>query len=273
MSKLSTERPYRLYPAYCFPYAPTYDAWVKLAAADVHALWSEEGFQSRVLVQTREQMLIVYLGQNIYFYLNHPIRYVRVVGVVVAIDDITSKYSALTLDDGSGATIELKIVRRIADQQSSERYLSNTTINNVNVISHFGVFEIIVDNVTVDIGTVLKAKGTISEFRGVKQLELRRVQIVSSTDEEAQAWAESAAFKAKTLSNKWRVTSAEHAVIKTKIKTEKKKTREHDKRLREYEVKRNEYEAARSAHEAKREAKLEARRRKEELMMNAGALI
>jgi hypothetical protein len=212
-------------------------------------------------------------GQNIYFYLNHPIRYVRVVGVVVVIDDITSKYSALTLDDGSGATIELKVVRRITDQHSSDSYPSNTLINNVNVISQLGVFEVTVDNVNVDIGTVLKAKGTISEFRGVKQLELRRVQIVSSTDEEAQAWAESAAFKATVLSNKWRITSAEHGVIKAKIKAEKKKAKEYDKRLREYEVKRDEYEAARAAHEAKREAKLEARRRKEELMMNAGALI
>lgn len=222
---------------------------------------------------TPEQPLIDRPGQHIYFYLNHPIRYVRVVGVVVAIDDITSKYSALTLDDGSGTTIELKIVRRIADQHSSDSHASNTTINNVNVISQFGVFEITVDNVNVDIGTVLKAKGTISEFRGVKQLELRRVQIVSSTDEEAQAWAEGAAFKTKILSNKWRVTSAEHAVIKAKIKAEKKKAKEYDKRLHEYQLKRDEYEAARAAHEAKKEAKLEARRRKEELMMNAGALI
>ncbi|KAF3037853.1 hypothetical protein E8E12_008770 [Didymella heteroderae] len=257
MSKQPSERPCRLYPAYCFPYSPTYNGWVKLAAADVHALWSEEGFQS----------------QNIYFYLNHPIRYVRVVGVVVAIDDITSKYSALTLDDGSGATIELKIVRRVTDQQSSETCSSNTTINNVNVISQFGIFEITVDNVNIDIGTVLKAKGTISEFRGVKQLELKRVQIVSSTDEEARAWLDGAAFKTEVLSNKWRITSAEHAIIKAKIKAEKKKAKEYDKRLREYEIKRDEYEAARAAHEAKREAKLEARRRKEDLMMNAGALV
>lgn len=225
------------------------------------------------LCSTAEPSLIDRPGQHIYFYLNHPIRYVRVVGVVVAIDDITSKYCALTLDDGSGATIELKIVRRTADQHSSNPHPSNTTINNVNVTSQFGVFEVTVDNVNVDIGTVLKAKGTISEFRGVKQLELKRVQIVPSTDEEVQAWADSAAFKTKTLSNKWRVTSAEHGLIKAKIKAEKKKAKEYDKRLHDYELKRVEYEAARAAHEAKKEAKLEARRRKEELMMNAGALI
>lgn len=219
------------------------------------------------------RLLICFPGQNIYFYLNHPVRYVRVVGIVVAIDDITSKYSALTLDDGSGATIELKIVRHATDQQSSELLSSNTTINNVNVISQFGVFEIAIDHVNVDIGTVLKAKGVISEFRGVKQLELKRVQIVSSTNEEAQAWAETAAFKTKVLSIPWRVTSAQHSEMKAKIRAEKKKAREYEKRVREYEIKKAGHESARAAHQAQREAKREARRRREEAMMNAGALI
>lgn len=194
----------------------------------------------------------------------------RVVGVVVAIDDITTKYSAITLDDGSGATLELKIVRHVTDSATSS---SNTTISNVNVISRLGAFEITVDNVNVDIGTVLKAKGSISEFRGIKQLELKRVQIVSATNEEAQAWAENADFKTAVLSAKWRVTSAVHQEIKAKIKAEKKKAKEYGKRLREYQIKKDEYETARAAHEARREAKLEARRRREESMMNAGALI
>jgi hypothetical protein len=208
-------------------------------------------------------------GQNIYFYLNHPIRFVRVVGVVVAIDDITSRYSALTLDDGSGATVELKIVRDSPEEQGSKVPISTTNISNVNVISQFGVFEITIGHRSLDIGTVLKAKGTISEFRGVKQLELKRVQIVSSTDEEAQAWAETAAFKSAVLSIPWRVTSAQHSDIKAKIKADKKRAKEHERRIRDYQVKRAEYEAKKAAHELKREA----RRRKEETIMNAGSLI
>jgi|SRR5690242_4637610 len=213
------------------------------------------------------------LGQSIYFYLNHPIRFVRVVGVVVAIDDINSKYSALTLDDGSGMTVELKIVRTSTEEQSLKKLRSNTTIGNVNVVSKFGVFEITVDDRIVNIGTVLKAKGTISEFRGAKQLELKRVQIISSTDDEAQAWVETAAFKTAVLSIPWRVTSIQHSEIKSKIKVEKKRAKEYDKRVREYELKRAEHEAAKAAHEARREARREVRRRKEEAMMNAGSLV
>ncbi|KAH6633231.1 hypothetical protein C7974DRAFT_167951 [Boeremia exigua] len=250
MSKHSTTRPYRLYPAYCFQSSPTYDAWVKLTAADIHALRSEPDFR----------------GQNIYFYLNHPIRYVRVVGVVVAIDDINFRYTALTLDDGSGTTVELKIVRIGPDEQAFKKNSSNTTISNVNVVSHVGIFEVTVDDHSLDIGTVLKAKGTISEFRGMKQMELKRVQVVSSTNEELQAWAETAAFKTAILSIPWRITSAQHSEIKSKIKADKKMAKEYDKRLREYQAKKAE-------HDAQKEAKREARRRKEEAMMNAGALI
>ncbi|KAF9700193.1 hypothetical protein EKO04_001444 [Ascochyta lentis] len=257
MSKHPTTRPYRLYPAYCFQASPTYDAWVKLTAADVRTLRSEPDFQ----------------GQNIYFILNHPIRFIRIVGVVVAIDDINPRYSAVTLDDGSGATVELKIVRTTPGEQSSKPSSSNTTVKNLDVVSQFGVFEIMVDRCRIDIGTVLKAKGTISEFRGVKQLELKRVQIVSSTEEEVQAWAETAAFKAETLSVPWRVTSAQHSEIKGKIKAERRRAREYDKRLNEYEVKKAEHEAARAVYLARKEAKRETRRRKEEAMMNAGALM
>lgn len=218
-------------------------------------------------------MLTFCPGQNIHFHLNHPIRFVRIVGVVIAIDDINLKYSALTLDDGSGATIELKIVRTIQGESSSKVPASNTTISNVNVISRFGVFEIMVDNQILDIGTVLKAKGTISEFRGVKQMELKRIQIVSSTDEEAQAWAETAAFKTRTLSIPWRVTSAQHSEIKSRIKAEKKRAKDYDRRVREYELKKTEHVVAKAAQLAQKEAKRETRRRREEAMMNAGAIL
>lgn len=170
-------------------------------------------------------------------------------------------------------TVELKIVRTGTEEQSLKKFRSNTTIGNVNVVSKSGVFEITVDDRIVNIGTVLKAKGTISEFRGAKQLELKRVQIVSSTEEEAQAWVDTAAFKTAVLSIPWRVTSIQHSGIKSKIKAEKKRAKEYDKRVREYELKRAEHEAAKAAHEARREARREVRRRKEEAMMNAGSLV
>ncbi|KAF1845225.1 uncharacterized protein K460DRAFT_105256 [Cucurbitaria berberidis CBS 394.84] len=213
--------------------------------------------------------------EHIYFYLNHPIRFVRLVGVIVAIDDINIKYTVLTIDDGSGANIELKIVRIPPAEHNPGDAASNTTIttiDNVNVVSQFGVFEVMVDNQPLDIGTVIKAKGTISEFRGIKQLDLKRVWIVATTNEEAHAWAEAAAFKQDVLSTPWHIDSAEHKKIKSMIKAEKKKLQDYEIRKAEHEAKKKEQKEARELYMAQREARLELRRRKEEVMMNAGAL-
>ncbi|CAO2655715.1 Nn.00g045180.m01.CDS01 [Neocucurbitaria sp. VM-36] len=256
MSTHPPARSHRLYPAYCFRASPTFDIWVKLTAADVQALRSEPDFQ----------------GQHIYFHLNHPIRYVRLVGVIVAIDDINTKYTVLTIDDGSGANIELKIVRILQAELTPMDSTSNTTIDNVNVVSQFGVFEVLIDNHRLDIGTVIKAKGTITEFRGIKQLDLRRVWVVTTTNEEAQAWAEAAAFRRDILSTPWRISSAEHKKIKNSIKSEKKKLQEYERRKLEHEAKKKEQKEARELYTAQREVRLEMRRRREEIIMNAGAL-
>ncbi|KAH7083085.1 hypothetical protein BKA63DRAFT_142902 [Paraphoma chrysanthemicola] len=256
MSTHPTARPYRLYPAYCFQTSPTFNTWVKITAADVQSLRREPE----------------YPGQHLYFHLNHPIRFVRLVGVVVAIDDINLKYTVLTIDDGSGATIELKIVRIPPIEQNPVDTSSNTTIDNVNIVSPFGIFEVVVDQHQLDIGTVVKVKGTISEFRGIKQLDLKRIWIVATTDEEAQAWAETATFKLEVLSTPWHISSAEHRQIKAKMKADRKKAREYEKRKAEYEIKKEEHRQARELHLAEREKKLEMRRRKEELIMNKGAL-
>lgn len=212
-------------------------------------------------------------GQHLYFLLNHPIRFVRLVGVVVAIDDINAKYTTLTIDDGSGATVELKIIRIPSADQNPVDTSSNTTIDNVNIVSPFGVFEVIVDNQRLDIGTVVKAKGTLSEFRGIKQVELKRVWVVTSTNEEAQAWAETARFKQEVLSHPWHLRSSKVKQIKDKIRADKKKLQDYERRKAEHEAKKAEQSKVREVYLAQREIKLEMRRRTEEIMMNNGALI
>lgn len=207
-----------------------------------------------------------------YFHLNHPIRYVCVVGVIVAIDDINVKYSVLTIDDGSGANIELKIVRVPPGVSNPAGSSSITRIANVNVISQFGLFDIMIDDQRVDVGTVIKAKGTISEFRGVKQMDLNRVWIVTTTNDEAHAWSETASFKQNTLSVPWHLSSTDGKRIKSDIRAERKKLHDYNGRVAEYEAKKRNKGEVRAVQLAQRQAKLEIHRQREEAIMNAGAL-
>jgi hypothetical protein len=273
MSTHQSTQPYRLYPAYCFRASPTYNAWVKMTAADVQALRAEPDFQSRSCMTMYRAMLTLLSGQHTYFHLNHPIRYACLVGVVVAVNDINMRYTTLTLDDGSGATIEVKIVRFSPDMYNPVESLSNTSVDNVNVVSHLGIFEVTIDHHQVDIGTVIKTKGMLSEFRGAKQLELKRVWILSTTNKEAQAWTETTTFKEIVLSKPWHLTSAEHRRITNEIKLEKRKLRDYERRKDEHEAKKRQQRKAREEYLAQKAAKLEILHRKENIMMNAGALI
>ncbi|KAJ4295147.1 hypothetical protein N0V90_007157 [Kalmusia sp. IMI 367209] len=213
------------------------------------------------------------LGQRTYFYLNHPIRYVYLVGVVVAIDDISVRYTTLTLDDGSGATIEVKIVRLTPDLFNPVQSPSNTMIDNLNILSGLGQFDVTVNNQLVDIGTIIKVKGMISDFRGFKQLDLKRIWIVSTTNEEVKFWEEAATFKKNVLSRPWRISRSEHAKIKKDMKIEQRRAREYEKQRAVHEAKKIEKRKARAEYMALKETKYEAVRRKEEIMMNAGSLI
>ena len=205
--------------------------------------------------------------------MNHPVRFVSIVGVIVAIDDLNVWYTVLTLDDGSGTNIELKIVRIPPADSNPVDTSSKTVIDNVSVVSRLGVFDVMVGSQALDIGSTIRAKCTISEFRGAKQLEMKRVWVINTTNEEAQAWAETAAFKREVLSKPWHLSTTEAMKIKHDKKVEKRKVREYERRKAEYEVKKEEHRQAREAHNVEREKRLEKRRQKEEIMMNAGAIL
>ncbi|KAJ4360652.1 uncharacterized protein N0V89_001218 [Didymosphaeria variabile] len=257
---MSTQHPapkYRLYPAWCFQASPTYNDWVRMTAADVQLLRKEPEFTI----------------PHTYYYLNHPIRYIYLVGVVVAIDDINLRYTTLTLDDGSGATLEVKIKRLLPEIYNPVDNPSNTEVDNVNVLSGLGRFDVTVDDQIVDIGKTIKVKGMISEFRGFKQLELKRIWIVSATNEEVKFWEALATFKKDVLGRPWHLSKAQGEEIKKSTKNEQKKAREHERQKLVHEAKKKEQRKARAEYLAQREAKYEIRRRKENIMMNAGALI
>ncbi|KAF1991801.1 hypothetical protein K402DRAFT_321703 [Aulographum hederae CBS 113979] len=244
-----------IYPACYFRASPTYDAWVKVSAADVHALREEPGFK----------------GQNLYFHLNYPIRYIRLVGLVVAITFI-SKYVFLELDDGSGRTIEAKITRLPETIASSIDCPSNTEVDNVNLLTGIGYEDVEIDGEIIDIGTVLTARCSLDTFRGVRQAVLQRVSIVKSTEEEARAWEQLAKFRRDVLAKPWVLSEAAMASFDRQLRDEEKKGKKEkvvmDEHEKKKEKKRRKYQAVLAEYERQQEARFELERAK----LDAGAL-
>ncbi|KAI4150913.1 MAG: hypothetical protein L6R39_002127 [Caloplaca ligustica] len=191
------------YPHYCFQHSPTYNTWARLTAADVHALRARPGFE----------------GQNTYFHLNHPISWVRLVGVIVAFD-IYPNRATMTLDDSSGSTIDLFCRKEVTNNVSAV----NTTVDSHGAITLNGGWKPRDDEHTyttnegykvnlqgIDIGSVVKVKGGISEFRGDKQVTLERIcishQLLSARNAtQLTAWTENATFYQDILSKPWVVS-------------------------------------------------------------------
>ena len=187
--------PLTFYPAYCFSLSPTYDTWARLTVAEVHALTEREGFEgtipqySLILVFHRTlsiswipcvwlDLTLSTAGQNTYFHLNHPIKWIRLVGVVVAFDEFPQRWIML-LDDGSGAVIEVTCGRPPSQHNTTSPSDYNIPIAGVAkpTIPLEGVTSTgrPIDLNGIDVGTVVKVKGKIGSFRGERQMHLERI--------------------------------------------------------------------------------------------------
>lgn len=304
---MSNAIPHTLYPATYFLRAPTYKKWVKLTTSDIQNLRQEPGFA----------------GQNIYFHLNHPVEFVYVLGTVVAIDHLTTKwgtqFSTLEVDDGSGRVLEVKItyqkeaqeVKRAGagaageqtraqarigqdesqdadheDEDEDDLNLLNdntptratstlstktheTLIPDLLITSHPRAGHLItLHGETIEVGTTLKLKGTLSLFRSAFQLNLRRAFVVSTVDEEVAFWEDYASFALNVLSKPWILTPQDVAAVEADMR--KGLERERKQILRKREVERRKKVMA--EREKEREERWETKRKEVERMEDGNAL-
>ncbi|KAK4503246.1 hypothetical protein PRZ48_006674 [Zasmidium cellare] len=241
---------HEIYPRRYFDESKTWFAWNKLTAADVYTLREEPGFE----------------GQNVFFHLNNPIRLVRIVGLIVQINSVAEgKYTLLTIDDSSGANIEVKLQRRDRQPGDDAEYPSNTLIDNVDVMVNLGEPTIYVDRKPVSLGSVVRAQGELTSFRNQRQIDLKKLFRVKDTNEEAVHWSKAAEWKRTVLNKPWVLTQEQRDVADEKLRQEERK--EHERRRKRRKMQ-NEHDEK----HIQREARREARRMAEQEKMDAGAL-
>jgi hypothetical protein len=250
--------------------SPTWFAWNKLTASDVYRLREERDFE----------------GQNIWFWLNHPIKHVRLVGVVVQFELVGfGRYILITLDDSSGANIETKLeVRAMRKPNDELDWPSNTMVDNVGVVITMGLPEVFVDGRILKLGAVVRAQGKIVTFRRggnagdvvrangkflaareERQLLLDSITRVQSTNEEAIHWSKTADWKRRVLGKPWVLTTEQRYAADERVREEK---RIQDKKSKH----RRKWEEQRAEKTSRRDAEREVRRQKNEEMMNQHAL-
>lgn len=247
------------YAAYCHKASPTWFEWVKLTAHDIHTrLHIRDGYQHSWLTEHR----YIRDAPQLMFYLNYPIQFVQVVGIVVSFDEYFDRFWLFTIDDSSGATIDV-ICRKPTDAKEAarsgqhdpsahnqksedEKEEEKETKRLSDLVSS-----------TVEIGIVLQVKGVITLFqRGgahanhnelkshatktstaslfqkeepTRQISLQRLTKIQDTNQEISLISARTQFYTSVLSQPWHLSRQEqqnlHKEALGEIEHDKKRTK------------------------------------------------
>lgn len=210
------------YPAFCFKAAPTHFTWVKLSAADVHRLKRQPGFEGMPSSTTLMSHTSNPADQT-YFYHNHPIRFVSLVGIIVARTEV-ARLTILTLDDSSGATVEIA-VRKAPDAPAAAG--TNPEDGGAPRDKHVAATQ----GTDLDISALVpgaraQVKGTLSMFRGMMQVQLERVFPVRDTNSEMRFLDQRNRYLVEVLSVPWQLTAEEVAKLRVEADEEEERVEE-----------------------------------------------
>jgi hypothetical protein len=221
---------------------------VKLTAFDIHhSLQSRPGFVNHYH-NTSYQRQHSHSPTSLLFYLNHPIQFVCVVGIVVGLDD-HGHFWVFTVDDSSGATIDVtcrkpesvksenedisaRPISSVQDAAVEARKGKNQGTNDATADETDARLEVLL---RVDLGSVVKVKGTVTTFRSVRQIALERLEIVPDTNAEVRFWTQRTQLFVDVLSKPWVVSVDEQARLlkeaEGKVEDTKGRAAKREKRL------------------------------------------
>ncbi|KAL1896160.1 endo-1,3-beta glucanase [Sporothrix stenoceras] len=211
--------PMKLYAQYCFHLSPTLNAWCPMRVADIVHL----------------DQYVEFEGQNVFFHMNHPIKWVRIAGVVVACNEYHAR-KVYTVDDGSGETIEC-----VYDPPRPSRQQQQPPPPTMPTIMS---------------GSIISVKGELKTYRGDLQAHIIKMTVLRSTEQEVQFWAKTAAFARETLYKPWVVDrkivrqcrQAAEAVQRAKDEEEVRREMQQEKEERERKEKEEQERADRLKH-------------------------
>ncbi|RAK95072.1 OB-fold domain-containing protein [Aspergillus ibericus CBS 121593] len=212
------------YPAFCFQASPTHFTWVKIAAVDV----------------LRLKRRAEYPDQQTYFYTNHPIRFISLVGIIIACHDLPTR-TILTLDDSTGATLDIVVIK--GPEPSTSTTVTTTTTTTSSPATHISpTTQTPIDITPLVPGTLTHVKGTISTFRNTNQLQLERYFLIRDTNAEMRFVEQRSRFLVEVLSVPWRLGGDEVERLRGEMEEEEERVEEEQERVRRRERRRVERE-------------------------------
>lgn len=243
------------YSAYTHSASPTYFKWVNLTACEIHrSLTHRPGYTHSWLTAgrgfDRDQ-------PHLLFYLNHPIQFVQVVGIVVNTEEWYERFWLFTVDDSSGHTID--VVCRKPDPKKKDETRSFASEDAEGKQIHEDILKLSQQvQSNVQIGAVLQVKGTITVFQrnrtvdvvrsdlddndgtdfqkksdAVRQISLQRLTLIHDTNAETTLIAARTKFFTEVLSKPWQLSKKEQEKLYRKASGEADRERKRARRRME----------------------------------------
>lgn len=229
------------------------------------------------------------IGQNIYHCLNHPIQWIKITGIIVAVDEFYNRI-CYTVDDSSGSTIECvclsppksdALPKDSTNSYSGGKFWNDTRAkrdikkNTETPIDQRAIDDMISPDGPklrgIDVGSVVKIKGIISVFRDVRQIAMKIIHTIPDTAAEVVEWQARNAFYKDVLGKPWLVSEEQEK--KCLKDAEREKWREEEKRKRrirkdeteeERKVRKKRERREKREQEAKQAKELEEEKKKDE---------
>lgn len=121
---------------------------------------------------------------GIYTHLQQPVRWIRLTGILTAVEDHEQRW-LLTLDDGSGLAIQLIIKKELAQELTcleAKRVVEDGMGLRKRVEPQGASMR------GIGRGSCVDVRGTIGQFRAVRQMQVLRIALVETTEMEVETW-------------------------------------------------------------------------------------
>ncbi|CAD6439772.1 1337e072-ea7f-4fda-bc0e-df9aef1f9f96 [Sclerotinia trifoliorum] len=179
-----------LLPLNLYHLSPTIQKWCALRCADIATL------------NTRG---VYYENKSIHHYLNHPIRYIKLIGLIVSIDDFARR-RIYTIDDSSGVCLECVALLPPPppSNPSSSTTSTSTSKTNLPTTQTPAPSEPSITQPQIPWDTISECKtvrilGVMGTYMSMPQLQIVKMGVVESTDVERKWWDECAGLKDPSL--------------------------------------------------------------------------
>lgn len=181
-------------------------------------------------------------------------------------------------DDNQSESSDAEEAKAATKKSSALKpFTAATNVDNIKITNACAVKDcrekhLLLNDKIVELHTVIKAKGTITSYHGMRQIALERAFLVHTTDEEIRIWEEYTAFCMEVLTKPWHIDKKTMRQLERADRERVAKSANEARKMEELARDKESHLAKRREKHRAREAKEERKRQREKAELDGNPL-